>query len=156
RVFIIAGNAKFDADWEAEARQTFRAYERKQEFVYLTKLRLEDLLQEVAHLPDRSIIYYLHVHQDGAGKVLVPAEVLALVGARATATTYGHVDGYIGRGIVGGRVFSWETEGTNAAKLGLRILAGERPEAIGIQKTSANTPMFDWRQLQRWGIREES
>jgi PAS domain S-box-containing protein len=156
RVFIIAGKAKFDADWEAEARQAFRVYEDKLEFVYLTKLPLEDLLQQVAHLPDRSIIYYLHVHQDGAGNVLVPSEVLVRLAAKANAPIYGHVSSYVGRGIVGGRVFSWETEGTNAAKLGLRILAGEKPENIGVQNTSANTYLFDWRQLQRWGIREDS
>jgi hypothetical protein len=33
RVFVIAGMAKFDADWETEARQAFRAYEDKLEFV---------------------------------------------------------------------------------------------------------------------------
>jgi signal transduction histidine kinase len=156
RVCVIAGRAKFDADWEAEARQTFRPYEQKLEFVYLTKLRLEDLLQEVSQLPDRSLIYYLHVVQDGSGKVLVPTEVLALLAAKANAPMYGHVDSYVGRGLVGGRVFRWETEGTNAAKLGLRILAGEKPETIGIQRTSANTYLFDWRQLQRWGIRADS
>jgi PAS domain S-box-containing protein len=155
-VFVIAGNAKFDADWVSEARQSFRAYANKLEFSYLTKLRLEDLLQEVSHLPERSIIYYLHVHQDDSGKVLVPAEVLALLAPKANAPIYGHVDSYVGRGMVGGCVFSWPTEGSNAAKLGLRILAGEKPASIGVQKTSANTPMFDWRQLQRWGIREGS
>jgi hypothetical protein len=156
RVYVIAGRAKFDADWEAEARQAFRAYEHKLEFVYLTKLRLEDLLEEVSHLPDHSIIYYLHVFQDGAGQVLVPAEVLTLLAAKANAPIYGHVDSYVGGGLVGGRVFSFATEGANGAKLGLRILAGERPETIGIQKTSANTNLFDWRQLQRWNINEES
>jgi hypothetical protein len=32
----------------------------------------------------------------------------------------------------------------------LRILDGDKPERIGVQKTSANTHLFDWRQLQRW------
>jgi PAS domain S-box-containing protein len=156
RVFVIAGTSKFDADWEAEARQKFRPYEHKLEFVYLTKQGLEDLLQEVSQLPERSIIYYLHVVQDGAGTLWVPAEVLALVAAKANAPIYGHVDSYVGRGLVGGRVFRWENEGTNAAKLGLRILAGEKPETIGVQGTSVNNYLFDWRQLQRWGIREDS
>jgi PAS domain S-box-containing protein len=156
RVFVIAGKAKFDTDWEAEARQTFRAYQNKLEFVYLAKLPLEDLLKEVAHLPERSIIYYLHVHQDGTGRVLVPAEVLALLAAKANAPIYGHVDSYIGRGIVGGHAFTWEAAGGNAARLGLRILAGEKPEMIGVQKAGPTTPMFDWRQLRRWDIREES
>src|SRR5262249_42149951 len=95
-VFIIAGKTNFDAYWEAEARQTFRAYENKLEFVYLTKLGLEDLLKQVSHLPGQSIIYYLHVFQDGTGRALVPAEVLARLAAKANAPVYGHVDSYVG------------------------------------------------------------
>jgi PAS domain S-box-containing protein len=155
RVFVIAGRAQFDAYWEAQARQAFRTYEDKVEFVYLTGLPLPDLLREVAHLPDRSLIYYLHVFQDGTGQVFVPADVLERLAAAANAPVYGHVDSYVGRGIVGGRVISFEMEGKNAARLGLRILAGEKPEKIGVQETSANVYMFDGRQLRRWGIREE-
>jgi PAS domain S-box-containing protein len=51
---------------------------------------------------------------------------------------------------------SFELEGKNAARLGLRILAGERPEAIPIQDVSPNTYMFDWRQLRRWGLSDAS
>jgi len=155
-VFVVAGNAKFDAYWEFEARQKFRMYDDRLKFVYLTGLPMEDLLKEVAHLPDQSIIYYLHVFRDGAGKVFVPADVLERVASAAKSPIYGHIDSYVGRGVVGGRVISFATEGKNAARLGLRILAGETPENIGVQETSANTYMFDWRQLRRWGISEAS
>jgi len=155
-VFVIAGKANFDASWELEARQRFRMYEDKLKFVYLTGLPMEDLVKEVSHLPERSIIYYLHVFRDGAGKVLVPADALERIASAANSPIYGHVDSYVGRGIVGGRVFSFGTEGKNAARLGLRILAGETPENIGVQQTSANTLMFDWRQLRRWNISESS
>jgi PAS domain S-box-containing protein len=156
RVFVVAGKAKFDASWEAEARQTFRAYEPRVEFVYLTGLPMNDLLNEVEHLPEESVVYYLHVFEDGTGKACVPARVLEALAARANAPVYGHVDTYVGRGIVGGRAFGFEATGKNAAALGLRILAGERPERIGVQETSENAYAFDWRQLRRWGIREES
>jgi signal transduction histidine kinase len=155
RVYVVAGKAKFDAHWEAEARQTFRAYERRLEFVYLTGLPMDDLLREVSHLPEGSIIYYLHVFEDGTGRAYIPADVLEALAARANAPVYGHVDTYVGRGLVGGRVFSFETAGKSAAGLGLRILAGERPESIGVQGPSPNTDMVDWRQLQRWRISEE-
>jgi len=155
-VYVIAGNASFDSYWEAEARQRFRQYEDKLKFVYLSGLPTEDLLKQVAQLPKQSIIYYLHVFRDGAGKILIPADVLERVASVANSPIYGHIDSYVGRGIVGGRVISFATEGTNATTLGLRILAGERPENIGVQQTSANTDLFDWRQLRRWGISEAS
>jgi signal transduction histidine kinase len=156
RVYVIAGKASFDAYWEAEARRTFRAYENRVEFVYLSGLSRNDLLREVAHLPERSLIYYLHVLQDDTGKPLVPAEVLELLSATANAPIYGHVNSYVGRGMVGGSVFRFETAGEDAARLGLRILAGEKPETIGIQETTPSIHLFDWRQLKRWGLREES
>src|SRR5205085_10798150 len=111
RVFVIAGNAPFDREWEAEARRTFRLHEDRWEFVYLTGLPMDELLGRVANLPEQSIIYYLHIHQDGTGQPFFPAEALDRLAARANAPIYGHVDTYVGRGAVGGRVFTFETEG---------------------------------------------
>jgi signal transduction histidine kinase len=155
-VFVIAGGSPFDVQWAARARDAFRGYEDKLAFTYLTGLPLNDLVKETAQLPDKSVIYYLHVFQDDTGKALIPAHVLELLAATANAPIYGHVDTYIGRGIVGGRVFSFETEGKHAANIGLRILAGEKPETISVPETSENTYMFDRRQLRRWGIGEAS
>jgi PAS domain S-box-containing protein len=156
RVYVIAGRTKFDRSWEAEVRQISNRYVDKLDFVYLTGLPMHALLEEVSQLPPNSIIYYLHIFEDGAGKGYAPANALEAIAASANAPIYGNVDTYIGRGLVGGRVFSFEAEGKNAAGLGLRILAGEKPEQIGVQETSANTYMFDWNQLRRWGIREDS
>ncbi|HJZ89648.1 MAG TPA: PAS domain S-box protein [Gemmataceae bacterium] len=156
RVYVIAGSAPFDVEWEAEARRTFRPYEDRLEFVYLTGLPMDDLLTRVAGLPEHSIIYYLHIHQDGNGRTLVPAEALEQLASKSNAPLYSHVDTYVGRGIVGGRVFTFEAAGNNAAQLGLRILAGEKPESIAVPDASANVNMFDWRQLRRWGISEQS
>jgi signal transduction histidine kinase len=156
RVFVIAGKSPFDADWEAEARRTFRPYEDRLEFVYLTGLPMDELLGRVSDLPAQSIVYYLHINQDATGKPFYPAEALDLLAAKANAPIYGHVDTYVGRGIVGGRVFQFETEGTSAGRLGLRVLAGEKPESIRHAEVSENADIFDWRQLRRWGVGERS
>ena len=44
RVFVIAGSAPFDMEWEAEARRTFRPYQDRVEFIYLTGLPMAELL----------------------------------------------------------------------------------------------------------------
>jgi PAS domain S-box-containing protein len=156
RVVVVAGKARLDAYWEAEARRDFQSYQNKAQFTYLAGLPLEDLLRQVSHLPAHSIIYYLHVLQDGTGKVQVPADVLERLAAVANAPIYGHVDSFVGHGLVGGCVVSFEIEGKNMAKLGLRILAGQKPEAIGIQQTSPSAHLFDGRQLRRWNINDEA
>lgn len=156
RVFVIAGRTELDTYWAGQARQAFRPYAGRLEFEYLVGLPMQDLLRRVADLPTQSIIYYIHVFQDGAGKDYVPAEALELVAGAARAPIYGTFDTFVGRGIVGGPVVSFDMEGRNAAGLGLRILSGESPEKILVQNASANPYMFDWRQLRRWGISETS
>src|SRR5438046_7952674 len=128
RVFVITGSAAFDVYWEGVARRTFRPYEGRIEFVYLSGLAMDDLLKQVATLPDGSIVLYLPVSRDAAGKIFIPAEALKLVAAAANAPIYGFADSFMGRGIVGGHVLSFEMEGKHAADLALRILAGKLPD----------------------------
>ena len=153
RVFVIAGSSSFDERWENVARQRFRAYAARLELVYLSGLAMDDLLKRVANLPNQSIIQYLHVFEDATGKTFIPAEALELVAGKANAPIYSHVGSYVGRGVVGGHVMSFERAGKNAASLGLRILAGERPETISVPAAaSSNEYVVDRRQLRRWGL----
>jgi signal transduction histidine kinase len=154
RVFVIAGSSSFDARWEAVARQRLRPYEGRLEVEYLSGLSMDALLKRVATLPSHSIVQYLHIFEDGAGKTFIPAEALKLLAGAANAPIYSHVGSYLGRGIVGGHVMSFERAGKTAASLGLRILAGERPETMSASAVSSNEYEVDWRQLRRWGLSE--
>jgi signal transduction histidine kinase len=154
QVFVIVGKSKFDAYWEAEARTVFRKHEGQVKLVYLSGLSLPDLLTQAKGFPHDSIAYYMHVMEDGDGIVRISAEVLSQVAAVSNVPIYSHVDSYVGRGIVGGRVFSFEMAGKRAAEIGLRILQGKAPQEIGIQPAIENQFVFDGRQLKRWGIGE--
>src|SRR5262249_6628542 len=158
RVYVITRSAAFDAYWEGVARRTFSPYEGRVAFVYLSGLGLsmDDLLHQVALLPEDSIVHYILASRDVTGNLSVPAEALKLLAAAANAPIYGYADSFLGRGIVGGQVLSFELEGRHGAGLTLRILAGERPEQISVPRLSPNVVMFDWRQLRRWGISETS
>src|SRR5262249_22210184 len=76
RVYVITGKSKLDVHWEEEARRTFRGYEDRLEFVYLSGLPMPDLLKRVAELGEHSVAYYLQVTEDGDGQMVVPAEIL--------------------------------------------------------------------------------
>jgi len=155
RVVVVSGKSRTDAYWAEEARRAFRRYETKLDFVYLTGLPLSDLLREVANLPDRSVVYYLHVLEDGLGNAYIPADVARRISAAANAPVYGHYSTYVGGGIVGGCIARFETEGANAADIALRVLAGQEPETISLSETTKNPTVVDWSQMKRWGIAEE-
>jgi signal transduction histidine kinase len=155
RVVVIAGASPTDAYWEAQARRAFAPFEANYEFTYLTGLPMGDLLKTVADLPDGSVIYYLHVQRDGDGRMCVPADAVERVAAAARVPVYAHIDSFLGRGIVGGRLMSFEAQGSSAAGLALRVMAGEDPATMPVPAAGENAAMFDWRQLRRWGVREE-
>jgi PAS domain S-box-containing protein len=152
RVVVVVGRSEFDRYWETEAREAFQALEKQVEIDFWSGQPLSEMLEVVERLPPHTVIYYLHVFEDGEGQIHIPAEVVEQLAARSSVPIYSHVDSYVGKGIVGGRVFSFLAAGQEAANLGSRILAGEDPAQIGIQAPSRNITMFDWREVQRRGI----
>jgi signal transduction histidine kinase len=152
RAVVVAGTSDFDTRLLEQAKREFRFYEERLNFQYLTTLPLQNLLTELSHLPSRTLVFYTTVFQDGAGESFVPHEVVERVSAAANAPTYGFLDQYVGRGIVGGSVYSTSVHGVETAKLALQVLAGTEASGPQVYEAPANKLLFDWRQLQRWGI----
>src|SRR5262249_34107292 len=58
------------------------------------------------------------------------------------------------RGIVGGKVYSFEKDASSAAELALQVLKGAKVASLPVRPGPANQVMVDARQLQRWQIPE--
>jgi signal transduction histidine kinase len=153
-VFVVGGAARFDRRVQTIARRDFARFEPRVAITYLTGLPMGDLLAALSLLPPHSVIVYLSLFADSAGFTFLPHDALSQVAQAANAPVYVAVDQYIGRGAVGGHVYSFDTHGQHAAEIGLRILRGEPAASIPIAEPEAYTDLFDWRQLQRWGIDE--
>jgi len=155
RVVVVAGNARLDRDMLAMAQKEFRAYEGKASFTYLTDLTPEQIRQRLAVLPDKALVIYLSFNSDTAGNAYVSADVVSMLAQTSSAPIYAQNQAHLGRGIVGGRLLSYEAIGLAVGQMGARILAGESAQNIAPQ-TVPSVTMFDWRQLRRWGINESS
>jgi signal transduction histidine kinase len=155
RAVVVAGTSDSDTRLLEQAKIDFGFYEERLDFHYLTTLPLQDVLTELSHLPPRTVVFYTTVFRDGAGETFAPLEVVERVSAAANAPTYGFFDQYVGRGIVGGNVISLSAHAVEMAKLALRVLAGTtEASAPQVAEVATNKLLFDWRQLQRWGISE--
>ena len=97
------------------------------------------------------MILYIWHSQTDPGSVVYPDAVARLVAEAAPVPVYGTSDLYIGTGVVGGVVRSTRETGTRIGDMALRILTGTRPQDIPIEAARV-VPVFDWRQVQRWGI----
>jgi PAS domain S-box-containing protein len=60
----------------------------------------------------------------------------------------------LGNGIVGGYIITSEATATKVAEIAMRIANGARAQDIPVEG-APTAPMFDWRQLRRWGISED-
>ena len=154
-VFVTGGVGSFDRDSEAIARESFRKYESKLEFTYLTELEMPSLLERLKHLPGNSIVYHTAMTQDAAGALFIDsAQAVPLIASAANAPIYVMDDVDLGRGTVGGDLISWESDGRVAATMAARVLNGTKPQDISVVKND-NVYMFDWRAMRRWGLKEE-
>ncbi len=116
------------------------------------QMSMRDLLNEVAVLPPDSAILLTMWMRDGENEYHDPNQAAELISRAASVPMYGLSDLWLDHGIVGGKLNSGYTQGMESVSIARRILAGESPQAIAIQRASPSQYMFDDRQLKRWQI----
>ena len=150
-VFVVSGTPELDKRFEIAARQELSAYENRVRITYLTDLPLNELIARTASLPKHSIILYVWQRSAGDQSHLQTHEILELIARSASAPIYGMGSRNVGNGLVGGYVQDSEQNGIEVAQIVRRILNGTRARDIPVD-SAPSVLMFDWRQLQRWGI----
>ena len=154
QVIVVGGTSDFDRLVLDQARKEFEPFARRVNVTYATALPLQQLLSDIKQLPPNSIVLLTTFFKDGTGEPFVPHNVVPLVSAAASAPLYGFLDQFLGRGIVGGKLYGSVTQGAGAAELVLGALSDGTAQNAQILQPPVNKLQFDWRQLQRWGISE--
>ena len=121
---------------------------------YLFERSYANLAEEVSKIPRDSIVILLTVFADREGNAYVPAQVAGSLSAVSPAPLYAPYDTYIGNGIVGGFVETFELVGVRAADMALQILAGKDPATIAPQTNPGQAYRVDHRAMARWGLQE--
>jgi signal transduction histidine kinase len=124
------------------------------EFIDLMGLPLREIKRRVVALPPNSVVYYIGINSDPGATYNSAAQVLPSIVEVANRPIVVDAETLFGSGAVGGFIFSPIQIGQDAGRLALRILNGENASGIPVTTGSNSKPIFDWRQLQRWGINE--
>src|SRR5262245_21844757 len=141
-------------------RQAVRGHYKREVPLYAAEFEIIDLMglsvaevrRRVATLPGDTALIYTAINVDGAGVAYRPYEALAAVAEVANRPIVVDVETNIGYGGVGGFVTTPVPIGEAAARLALRILDGEDASKIPVTTGDFTRPVFDWRQLPRFGI----
>jgi len=155
KVVAVYGNGAPDSLRRETAQVQFRKYEKRAEFSYIKPGTIEELKGELAALDKGSVVIFLIYTRDKAGNRYSGPEVISVIAPASKAPIFGYSDTYMGLGVTGGNLQNFEATGRRVGEMGLRVLAGERPETIP-QEIAPTVMTLDWRELQRWGIREQS
>ena len=152
----LAGSRIEPGGWRQDFLDDLPGVRARFEVMDLTGLSMAELRQRLAELPGDSAVVYVGFSTNVTGEHYLPAEASQLVAEAANRPTFVDSETFIGAGSVGGLVISPGAIGRVAARFALRILDGENPSDIPITNSEEVVrPVFDWRQLQRWGISED-
>jgi signal transduction histidine kinase len=122
------------------------------EVIDLIGLPMRELRERVSVLPDQTAILYSAIYSDGEGTFYPPVQALALLAEKANRPIVVSVETFLGNGGIGGFALEPSLIGQSAARLALRVIDGESAAAIPPAPGDLVRPVFDWRQMQRWGV----
>jgi signal transduction histidine kinase len=149
---VVAGDSPLEKYWVQEMHRVFQPFESKANVIWLNDLPFDEMLKRAAALPPHSAIYYGLYLVDANGVPHEQDRALDRLHSQANAPIFSYLDTYMGRGIVGGPLLSMHAMSRLTAEAAVRVLNGESPGTIKTPALELGTPVFDWRELQRWNI----
>ena len=154
QVFMVTGSGQVGQFWRRELENEFRRFHDRLTFVWFEDLSFREALLRTASLPDNSAILYIIFGTDGTGAAFADERLFAELHATANAPLFAGQSVYLGAGIVGGSLLSIDDLSRDTADVAVRLLNGESPGSVRVPPHVPGQPIFDWRELQRWGIAE--
>lgn len=154
RIAVVFGASEIERKWANESRREFASFAGRLEFIWLDGLTLANMLDRCSKLPPDTFIFHGLFIEDADGIPCAENQALLRLHEVANAPVFSVCMSEIGLGPVGGQVFLDNKVGEQAARVATRILRGESPETIAPLILGPGTPVYDWRELRRWNIRE--
>ena len=151
-VAVVIGDTPLEKYWLGELRGQFEQFANRVSFEWLNDLSLEQVRQRVATLPLHSAVLYTLMITDAAGVPHERGAALESLVQVSAAPIFSLYESELGHGVVGGPYHSQQRAGALAAASALRALNDQLPANPTIQLVDYETPVYDGRELKRWGI----
>ena len=154
-IFMVTGSGAIGRFMRPELERGFARFRDRITFVWSDGLSLPQILQRVARLPKNSAIVFQTFGTDAQGGAYPAEQVVASLHAVANAPLFAAHSPYFGHGVVGGAMMDIDSLARRTADVANRILNGTPPASLRTPSQLRGRPMYDWRELNRWGIPED-
>ncbi len=115
-------------------------------------MTMADLEEELSALGPEDVVFYLSFTEDAAGQNFSYLDALGRVSRASSAPVYGALEGMAGYGVVGGYMLSLREIGLLIGLQLVQVLDGGDPDQIPLVREAPHRFVFDFRQMQRFGI----
>lgn len=154
RIVVVNDTTPTGRQVHREIQRASEAFSDRIAFVYWDDLRREDLIRRLAGLNHGDMVLYTFLFKDRSGDYFAYDDSAQRICSASPVPVFGLWEFNLGHGIIGGKLVSGVTQGQAAGKMVLRILGGEKTDAIPLLMESPNRFAFDYRVLERFGFRE--
>lgn len=153
RLFVVVGSSPLGDTWREFIQPDLRRFQ-PLAVEWSNDMSLEDVLKRAASLGPHSAILYVFFNVDAQGAAHNEERVLSQLHDVATAPIFGTQSTQMGRGIVGGPLMPIDVVSRRTVEIAQRLLRRESPARVRPAVVTEAAPVFDWRELRRWGIKE--
>ncbi|MGO4391322.1 ATP-binding protein [Variovorax sp. M-6] len=151
-LLVVTGATPRDREWEALLRDTLMRFEDRVAIEFLTGQPTDKVLERLRGLDSDWIVFTPGFYQGGDALKYTARESVQMMAMVANAPVYGTFSSFVGTGVVGGRVPSFEATGRQAGQIVSSLLDGVSPASLNLPKVMPNELNIDARQARRWGI----
>ena len=154
QVFVVIGSGQLARFWHQELTNEFDVFKERLNFLWSDDMSFPEILERCASLPPNSAILYITLGNDIRGGAYADERVLTDLHAAANAPLFSSQSVMLGHGVVGGTMMSIDDLSRSSATRAAQLLKGASPRSVGVPPQAPGPRLFDWRELQRWGIDE--
>jgi PAS domain S-box-containing protein len=156
KIFVVTDMTTTGQKIHAQFKAIVPKYKDRVSFTFLDDMDMGEILASVGRLGNNSLVLMTIFQKDKAGAFFEFSDSTSLISKSSRVPVYGLWDFNLGFGIVGGMLTSGYNQGKTAGEMALRILKGEKADAIPVLMKSPNRLMFDNRQMARFGIKKSA
>ena len=155
-IAVVNGASPNETFWLEEMRRELAPLNGRVELRWYNEKSFEEILINASGLPPHSAIFWHLMNVDATGVSHEANDALNKLSSSTNGPIFSYDSSFFGDAIVGGPMYSVHKLSQITAAVAIRILNGEKAGDIKTPPTGFAAPIFDWRQMQRWGISESN
>ena len=153
-VVVVVGTSPIEKFWKEAIAKEVEPLANRIKLSWTDELSFESLLKQASTLPPHTAIFWELMIVDAVGVVHEGDVPLTRLHAVANAPIFSYDESFFGSAIVGGPLLLVADSSRQTAAVAVRILGGEKPGEIKTPPVQFAGPVFDWREMRRWGVSE--